>query len=121
MDTTIELTGNMDVDKEILKATFRGTGTLDLHFTDSAVMGIKMDYQSEDKVLLTIQGSNSLDVGNGNSLVLKGGLNYDLINEHLGGGGSITFTVPQKVASTLDIRYDGKGGASAKLDLKITF
>jgi hypothetical protein len=90
-----------------------------MRFDDASKMGVKMNYESEDKVLLTLTGVTTIATSTNSSLELKGDVNYNLINQHLQGGGSLTFTVPQKVASSFNVSVDNTGTASAKLDISI--
>jgi hypothetical protein len=85
-----------------------GRGSLKLE-TDAASLSLALDYQSRDKVILTLSGSRGVVLSAGSKLKFSGSVSRDLVNRTWEGDYALKLEINQSVAASLSQQFTRVG------------
>jgi hypothetical protein len=101
-----------------LAGEISGKGSLKLA-TDAASLAFALDYQSKDKIILKLSGSQGVKLSAGSKLNFSGSISRDLVNRIWAGEYAIKLEISQSVAARLSQEFTRTGTkTSAEITIK---
>ena len=95
-----------------------GKGSLKLE-TDATSLSFALDYQSKDKIILTLSGSQGITLSAGSKLKFSGSVSRDLVNRSWDGEYAIKLEINKTIAAQLSQEFTKKGTkTSAEITIK---
>ena len=95
-----------------------GKGSLKLE-TDASSLCFALDYQSRDKIILTLSGSQGVKLSAGSKLKFSGSVSRDLVNRAWEGEYALRLEISKTVAARLSQEFSRQGTkTSAEITIK---
>ena len=95
-----------------------GKGSLKLNM-DASTLCFGLDYQSKDKIILTLSGEQGIKLSASNRLKFTGSVSRDLVNRYWEGEYSLKLEISKTVAARLSQEFSKKGTkTSAEITIK---
>jgi hypothetical protein len=85
-----------------------GKGSLNLE-TDASTLCFALDYQSKDKIILTLSGSQGIKLSAGSKLKFLGSVSRDLVNRAWEGEYALRLEISKTVAARLSQEFTRQG------------
>ena len=87
--------------------------------TDATSLSFALDYQSKDKIILTLSGAQGIKLSAGNKLKFSGSVSRDLVNRSWEGDYALKLEISKTVAARLSQEFTKKGTkTSAEITIK---
>jgi len=120
MAGTVKVTVNGSVDETATAQTgvLAGSGKLTVDISDMSKTSISVDYKNQDKLKISLQSADKINLNADNSITLSGGIGYDVLNKGLTGNAGINLEVSKDVAMSFDQSFNKSGNT---ISGKITF
>lgn len=95
-----------------------GKGSLKMA-TDATSLSFALDYQSRDKIILTLSGAQGIKLSAGSKLKFSGSVSRDLVNRSWEGDYALKLEISKTVAARLSQEFTRKGTrTSAEITIK---
>ena len=96
-----------------------GKGSLKLEM-DATSLCFAMDYKSADKIILTLSGTQGINLSAGNKLKFSGSVSRDLVNRSWDGEYALKLEISKTVAAQLSQEFTKKG-TKTRAEITIRF
>jgi len=96
-----------------------GKGSLKMEM-DASSLAFALDYQSKDKIILTLSGAQGIKLSAGNKLKFSGSVSRDLVNRTWEGEYALKLEISRTVAARLSQEFT-KQGAKTSAAITIRF
>ena len=107
---------SIDLKSDNSNGKLSGSGQFTVH-TDALTSSLGVDYSKDHQVTFKLNSEGNIKITPDSNLKISGGLSYNPQNNELSGLSSLEFTVPSKVALTLEQQIK-KDGSNVGLHLK---
>ena len=96
-----------------------GKGSLKFE-TDAASLCFALDYKSADKIILTLSGTQGINLSAGNKLKFSGSVSRDMVNRSWDGEYAVKLEISKTVAARLSQEFT-KMGTKTRAEITIKF